>query len=338
MNKLWFVPVVVVAICGASSAWSQTEVNVYSAREESLIKPLLDRFTVATGIKVNLVTAKAGPLLTRLTAEGDNSPADVFITTDAGRLYRAKQAGVLQPAHSRHLNAVVPAAYRDPEGYWYGLSLRARPIMYVKGKVAPGEVTRYEDLAEPKWKGRICVRSSGNIYNQSLVASLLDANGEAATKAWLAGFVANFARHPTGGDRDQIKAAASGQCDIAIANTYYLGHMLAAGGEQTEAAQKLAIGWPNQADRGTHVNISGAGITRAAKHRANAVRLLEFLVTDESQKWYADVNYEFPVRAGIETNAVVLGFGAFKADAINVSTLGANNGAAVKLMDAAGWK
>ena len=340
LKRLWLGVGMLMAVGASSSVSAQSEVNVYSARKENLIKPLLDQFSAATGITVNLVTAKAGPLLQRLEAEEDNSPADVFITVDAGRLHQAKQAGVLQPVASPVLNAAVPAAYRDPEGYWFALSLRARPIMYVKAKVAAAELTRYEDLADPRWRGRICIRSSGNIYNQSLVASLLIASGEAATRAWLEGFVANFARNPKGGDRDQIKAAAAGQCDVAIANTYYLARMLASTKDdgQREAAQKLAIAWPNQADRGAHVNVSGAGVTRAAKNRANAVRLLEFLVVGASQQWYANVNYEYPVKSGIETNPLVLGFGDFKADAGNVAELGVYNRAAIILMDVAGWK
>ena len=196
------------------------EVNLYSARKEQLIKPLLDRFTEETGISVNLVTGKADALLKRLETEGRNTPADLLITTDAGRLHRAKDAGVLQPVTSETLDTAIPENMRDPVGYWFGLSQRARPIFYVKGKVDPSELSTYEDLAGEKWKGRICIRSSSNIYNQSLVASMIANDGEQQTEAWASGLVANFARPPKGGDRDQIKAAAAGQCDIAIANTY----------------------------------------------------------------------------------------------------------------------
>jgi iron(III) transport system substrate-binding protein len=318
---------------------ARADVNIYSARKEHLIKPLLDRFTASSGVKVNLVTADAGPLLERLRSEGRNSPADILITVDAGNLHAAKEAGVLQSVSSPALVAAVPAAYRDPQGHWFGLSLRARPIMYAKGKLTPGELSSYEDLADPRWKGRICIRSSNNIYNQSLVAAILAARGEADTLAWLQGFAGNFARKPSGGDRDQIKAAAAGECDIAIANTYYLAQMIASkDASEREAASRIAVFWPNQSGRGAHVNVSGAGVTAAAKNKDDAIRLLEFLVTDESQQWYADVNNEYPVREGVKLSETVAGFGAFKADDLNLSRLGLNNRPAVQLMDRAGWK
>lgn len=323
----------------ALAAPAHAEVNVYSARKEHLIKPLLDRFTASTGVPVNLVTAGAGPLLERLRSEGRNSPADVFITVDAGRLHAAREAGVLQPVSSPALAAAVPAAYRDPEGYWFGLSLRARPIMYVKGKVDPAELSSYEDLADPRWKGRICIRSSDNIYNQSLVAAMLEVKGEADTLAWLQGLVSNFARKPSGGDRDQIKAAAAGECDIAIANTYYLAQMIQSDDAgQREAASRLAVFWPDQNGRGAHVNVSGAGVTAASKNKEQAIRLLEFLVTEQSQEWYAEVNNEYPVRAGVKLSDTVASFGEFKADDLNLGLLGVNNRPAVQLMDRAGWK
>lgn len=316
------------------------EVNLYSARKEALIKPLLDKFTVQTGIKVNLVTAKADALLKRLESEGRNSPADVLLTTDAGRLHRAKAAGVLQPVKSGVLEQAVPTAYRDPEGYWYGLSLRARTIFYVKGKVEPAELSSYEALADPKWKGRICIRSSNNIYNQSLVASMIASNGEAKTEAWAKGLVANMARPPKGGDRDQIKAAAAGQCDIAVANTYYFAAMLHAGKDpvQQAAAGKMGVFWPNQASRGTHVNVSGAAVTSAAKNRDNAIKLLEYLSGPEAQEWYAQTNHEYPVREGTPVSDTLKSWGTFQADTLNLSALGENNAAALRLMDRAGWK
>jgi len=327
-------------ILGVSATQAlSSEVNVYSARKEALIKPLLDRFSEQTGIEVNLVTGKADALLKRLTSEGANSPADLLITTDAGRLHRAKDAGVLQPVSSNILNSAIPASYRDPEGYWHGLSVRARVIAYVKDKVNPGQLSRYEDLADSQWKGRICIRSSGNIYNQSLVASLLEANGEEATQTWANGVVKNMARTPKGGDRDQVKAAAAGVCDLAVVNTYYLGAMINGDDEnQREAAAKVAILWPNQEDRGTHVNVSGAGVTQSAKHREEAIRLLEFLVSEESQAWYASVNHEYPVREGVEWSDTLKQWGQFKADNLNLSRLGINNPEAVRLMDRAGWK
>ena len=321
------------------AAKAADEVNLYSARNEALIKPLLDRFTQQTGIQVNLVTGKADALLKRLQSEGRNSPADVLLTTDAGRLHRAKTAGVTQPVDSAELQAAIPAAYRDPEGHWYGLSLRVRPVLHVKDKVDPAELSTYEELADPKWKGRICIRSSDNIYNQSLVASLIAADGAEATEAWAKGLVGNLAQPPRGGDRDQIKAAAAGQCDIAVANTYYLAGMLTSkDAEERAAAERMAVFWPNQDGRGAHVNISGAAVTKAAGHKDAAVKLIEFLANDQSQQWYAETNGEYPVRKEIPVSPVLAAWGTFKADDLNLEQLGELNGDAVRLMDRAGWK
>jgi len=278
-------------------------------------------------------------LLKRLSSEGKNSPADVLITTDAGRLHRAKQADVIQPTQSELLNEKVPEHLRDPDAYWYGLSVRARPIFYVKGKVDPAELSTYEALNDQKWKNRICIRSSSNIYNQSLVSSLMAANGEEAVEAWAKGLVANFAQPPKGGDRDQIKAAAAGICDIAIANTYYYGGMLGSKDqEQVDAANKLAIFWPNQEGRGAHVNVSGIAMTKAASNIEPAKKLMEFLLNDESQAWYAEVNSEYPVSTTAKQGDVLKTWGEFKADQLNLSVLGEKNADAVKLMDRAGWK
>lgn len=316
------------------------EVNVYSARKENLIKPLLDKFTAETGIKTNLITAKADKLLTRLVNEGRNSPADVFITVDAGRLHRAKEKGVLQKTNNDILNNSIPAHLRDPEGYWFGLSQRSRVVFYAKDRVKPGELSTYEDLANAKWKKRICIRGSSNIYNQSLLASMVATNGEKAAQDWANSIVANMARPPKGGDRDQIKAAAAGQCDIAVANTYYYGKMLTnkKDASQLAAANKMAIFWPNQADRGAHVNVSGAGVVTHAPNKANAIKLLEFLTSKESQQWYAEVNFEYPVRTDAETSAMLKQWGDFKADNLNLAKLGVNNITAVKIMDKAGWR
>ena len=315
------------------------EVNVYSARKEALILPLLDKFTDQTGIKVNLITGKADALLKRLSSEGMNSPADILLTSDAGRLHRAKVAGVTQAFQSKQLASVIPSRYRDPEWHWVGLSLRTRPILYVKGKVDPAELSTYEALANPKWKSRICIRSSSNIYNQSLVASLIAANGEAATELWAKSLVENFARSPQGGDRDQIRAAAAGQCDIAIANSYYLAAMLnSSDATQVDAAKKMTVFWPNQEVRGTHVNISGAALTRYGKHHDNAVKLVEFLASEEAQQWYAESNGEFPIRENVPVSKVLTAWGKFKADTLNLSRLGELNTQALMLMDRAGWK
>ena len=320
-------------------AFAAGEVNLYSARKEALIKPLLERFTAETGIDVNLITGKADALVKRMQSEGSNSPADVLLTVDAGRLHRAEQADLLQPAGSEVLDRAVPAAYRDPQGLWYGLSLCARTIVYAKDRVDPKTLSSYEDLADPKWKGRICIRSSNNIYNQSLVAALIDELGEQTTETWAKGLVANMARPPKGGDRDQIKAVAIGQCDIAVINTYYLGTMLASTDpRERKAAEAVAVFWPNQQDRGVHMNISGAGIAKYAKHPDNARRLLEFLVSPEAQRWYGEVNFEYPVVQGVAESATLKSWGTFTADTINLGRLGDNNAAAVKLMDRAGWR
>ncbi len=337
--KFFTKAVISTLLLSSTAALAAPEVNLYSARKEALIKPLLDQFTEKTGITVNLVTGKADALLTRLKSEGRNTPADVFLTTDAGRLHRAEEAKVLQPVQSESLSKAIPASYRDPEGYWFGLSLRARPIMYVKGKVDPKTLSTYEALATPEFKGEICIRSSSNIYNQSLVASMIAVDGEANTETWAKGLVGNMARPPKGGDRDQIKAAAAGQCDIAVANTYYFGKMLAGGdASQKAAAEKLAIFWPNQDGRGTHVNISGAGVTTHAKNKDNAIKLIEFLASEDAQAWYSQVNYEYPVREGVEPSKVLAEWGNFKADNLNLSQLGDLNSKAVMLMDRAGWK
>lgn len=315
------------------------EVNVYSAREEQLIKPLLDAFSKDTGIKVNLITGDDDPLLERLKREGENSPADVLITADAGRLHRAVENGSLQPVQSAKLNQAIPAHLRDAGNQWFGLTYRARVLFYNPATVKPTELTTYEDLADPKWKGRICVRSSGNIYNQSLLASMIAAKGAAAAEQWAQGLVANFARPPNGGDRDQIKAVASGQCDIAIANTYYYAQMLYGGdAAQKAAASKVKIAFPNQADRGTHINISGAGITASAKNKDNAIKLLEYMTLDDAQRWYSTTNGEYPVKRGIEASPELQSWGSFKSDALNLSALGKNNAQAVQIMDKVNWQ
>lgn len=328
-----------VCLCLLGSWLSAAEVNVYSARKENLIKPLLHQFSERTGIQVNLITGKADALLQRIVSEGEHSPADLLITVDAGRLYRAQQAQALQPVDSKVLNDSIPEQYRDPAGHWYALSLRTRPIMYAPDRVSPKDLSTYEALGDTTWKRRICIRSSNNIYNQSLVASLLAHHGESETLAWARGLVSNFARPPQGGDRDQVRAVAAGQCDLAVANSYYLGKMLASRDPaQRSAAQKVGIFWPNQQGRGVHVNISGAGIARHSKNRASAIRLLEFLASDEAQRWYAETNFEYPVKPGIQPSKVLERRGTFKADALSLHRLGELNASAVMIMDRAQWK
>jgi iron(III) transport system substrate-binding protein len=333
------IALVLVSFSLVAPAFAADTVNVYSARKEALIKPLLDRFSAETGVTVNLVTGKGDALLTRLQAEGRNSPADVLITTDAGRLYRAQEAGVLQAVESDTLLREVPAHLRSPQNQWFGLSVRARAIVYATDRVNASELSTYEDLADPRWKGRICIRSSSNIYNQSLVAGMLATQGVASTEAWLAAFVPNFARPPQGGDRDQVLAVAAGQCDIAVVNSYYLGAMIISGEPtQQAAAEQVAIFWPNQDGRGTHVNISGAGVVSSSKNRAQAIALIEFLARDDSQQWYAEANNEYPVRPDIAPSALLQSWGEFKADQVDASELGRVNSAALMAMDRARWK
>ena len=318
------------------------EINVYSARQEALIKPLLKQFSDHTGVRVNLVTGKADALLTRLELEGEKSPADVLVTIDAGRLHRAKTAGLLHKVSSDLLRNTIPDNYRDPDGYWYGLSSRARIIMATAG-IDTKTVNSYEALAAPSLRGKICIRSSGNIYNQSLVASMIAAHGSRAALEWTRGLVANFARPPTGGDRDQVLAAAGGLCDIAVANTYYLAMMLSGDdARQREAAQAITVVWPNQNGRGAHVNVSGAGVTAAAAKRGDAAeaatKLIEYLVSAPAQHWYAEANNEYPIRPDVEISGTLQKWGAFKHDPLRLEKLGELNAEAVKLMDKAGWE
>ena len=322
-----------------ASASFAAEVNLYSSRHYDSDQKLYGEFTAQTAIKVNVVQAKANALLERLKREGRNSPADLLITVDAGNLGRAQAAGLLQPVASKVLEAAIPASFRESGGHWFGLTMRARVIMYHKDRVKPSELSTYEALADPRWKGRILIRSSNNIYNQSLVASLLATNGVEANEAWARGVVANMARKPKGGDRDQIRAVGAGEGDIAIANTYYLGRLVASKRPRDrKLTAKIGVFFPNQEGRGAHVNISGAGVTRYARNKANAVRLLEFLVSPEAQKVFAEADYEYPVRSGVAQSAIVDAWGRFKADSLNVGKLSEFNGEAVRLMDRAGWR
>ena len=338
INNMRYVTLVVL-LALIPPAGPAEEVNVYSGRKESLIKPLFDEFTKDTGIRVNLVTGKADALIKRLELEGEKSPADMLLTVDAGRLHRAKEQGLLQPISSTQLNEVVPESYRDPQGYWFGLSIRARVIVYSRAKIQPAQLSTYEALADPVWHNQLCVRSSANIYNQSLVASMLAHHGGEKTEEWIRELVANFARDPKGGDRDQIKAVAAGQCKLALVNTYYLAGMLSSDiDSEVDAANRVALFWPNQEDRGAHVNVSGAGVTRSARNRTAAIRLLEYLVSIPAQEWYGKTNHEFPVRDGLAGANILQSWGAFKADSLNLAVLGEQNQAAVRAMDRAGWK
>ncbi len=320
------------------TALAAGEVNIYSYRQEVLIRPLLEEFTKQSGIKVNIVYVKdAG--IERLKAEGKASPADAVLTVDVANLVQLENAGLLQPVTSATIENNIPAQYRDPDGKWFGLSLRARIIVYNPDKVKKEELTTYEGLADPKWAKRICIRTSGHTYNLALTSSIVAANGAAKAQEWANGFAKNLARNPTGGDRDQIQAVAAGVCDLAIVNTYYLAGMLAG---KDEAAKKAGMAvkpfFPNQSGRGAHVNISGVAVTASAKNKDNAVKLIEFLSGDAAQKIYADKVQEYPVKAGIEPSEILLGFGSFKADALPLAKLGALRAETLKIVDRAGWR
>lgn len=338
LKKVWLSSVAAVGLLAAGVA-SAAEVNVYSARQENLIKPILDRFSEQTGITVNLITGGADELITRMELEGRNSPADILLTVDVGRLHRAKEMGLLQPVESEVLSSQIPEQYRDSDGHWFSVSLRSRVIVYDRERVDPSQLSTYEDLADPKWDGKICIRSSSNIYNQSLTASMVSHHGVEATEEWARGLVANMARNPQGGDRDQIAAVAIGQCELAVVNTYYLAGMLNATTDaEREQAQAVAVFWPNQEGRGAHINVSGAGVSAHAPNEAEAIQLLEFMVGDEAQTWYAEANNEFPIRTDIPVSDTLESWGEFEADPLALEQLGIHNAEAVRLMDRAGWR
>ena len=315
--------------------------NLYSARHYDTDEALYANFTSLTGIRINRIDAGEDALLERVRNEGARSPADVFLTVDAGRLWRAEQLGLFRPVKSATLDARIPAALRHPDGMWFGFSLRARVIGYDKSKIKPGEIRTYADLADPRWKGKICVRSGSHIYNLSLVGAMIGNLGEAGAEQWVRGVVANLARPPRGGDSDQFKAVAAGECQIAVANTYYYARLLrSAHPEERAAANRVGIVIPDQGTgRGAHVNISGAGVLKNAPHPDNAVRFLDYLASDEAQRYFADGNNEWPVVPTVTVNnAALAAFGEVTYDVQNVAVLGRNQPAAQRLVDRAGWK
>lgn len=330
--------VISIAACGGTPSKEEV-VNVYTHRHYQADEELFAKFTEETGIKVNIVNASADELIQRLETEGENSNADILITVDAGRLVRAQEKGLLQPVSTDKLLTNIGPKFREAEGYWYGITYRARIIAYAKDRVNPEDIQRYEDLADPKWKGKVLIRSSENIYNQSLLASIIVADGEEGAKDWAAGVVANMARNPKGSDRDQVKAVAAGEGDLAVVNTYYIGLMLSdANEEERKAGESVGIIFPNQADRGTHINISGVAVTKYSPNKANAIKLIEFLSEEPAQKALAGVNYEYPVNPKVQKDAILEAWGDFKADDIELSLLGKYNSEAVKLFDEVGWK
>ncbi|WP_201534607.1 extracellular solute-binding protein [Psychrobacter immobilis] len=317
---------------GATSDDTNT-ITIYSSRNEQLIKPLLDRYTEETGVNIELVTDKNGPLMARLQAEGKNTPADMLLTVDAGNLWQAAQQGLLQPVASEILEANVPAKYRDPEGLWTGLSLRARTIMYDPSKVTPDQLSTYADLADPKWKGKLCLRTSNSVYNQSLVASMIENLGEEKTEAVIRGWVANLATDVFSDDTSMLKAIAAGQCEVGLSNSYYYGRLL---DEQPNFPVKLF--WANQGTTGTHVNISGAGVVASSDNADGTLKLIEWLSSDKAQGLYASSDKEFPVKEGVDESEMLRSWGEFKKDDINVQKFGELQTQAIQMMDKAGYK
>lgn len=311
------------------------EVNVYSYRQPELIKPLTDAFTEKTGIKVNAVFLRKG-LIERLQAEGKRSPADLIFTVDIARLAGVVEAGLTQPVDSDVLRANIPEEMRDPGNGWFGLTARARVVYASKDRVADGEVTTYEDLADPKWKGRICVRSGLNAYNLALTSAVIARHGEEAARDWLEGLKANLARKPQGNDRAQVKAIWAGECDISIGNTYYMALMLNKE-DQKPWAESVRIEFPRFFDGGTHINISGMALTTSAPNREAAVQLMEFLASAEGQRIYAEINAEYPVLAGVPASDLVESWGAFEYDDMPLTTIAANRAAAVRLTEEVGF-
>ena len=307
------------------------EVNVYSHRQPELIQPLVDAFTAQTGIAVNVAFVDKG-MAERLTAEGARSPADLVLTVDIARLMQVVQADVIQPVQSPVLEANIPATLRDPGNLWFGLTARARIVYASRDRVQPGEITTYEDLADPKWKGRLCTRSGTNDYNIALLAAYITHHGEAAAKTWAEGLKANLARKPEGGDRDQVKAIAAGECDIAVGNTYYIGQMMA-DPEQRPAAEAVRIEFPVFQGDGTHLNISGIAMTKAAPNKAAALKFMEWLSGDTAQKLYAETNHEFPVKPGVLRSALVQSWGDFTPDSKSLSEIAAMRPAALRIME-----
>jgi len=314
-------------------------VNVYSHRHYKADQELFAQFEQQTGVKVNVIKASADELINRMQQEGERCPADVLITVDAGRLFRAKEMGLLQPLISMVINKNVPQAYRDDTNHWFGLTRRARVFAYSKDRVKPSELSTYDALTDEKWRGRVLVRSSSNIYNQSLLASMIANGNKEKAKSWAAGIVANMARPPKGNDRDQVKAIAQGLGDVAIVNTYYIGKLLESDNEEEKkAAAAVGIFFPKNSKGKTHVNISGAGIARYSPNIGNAMRFIEFLTGAEAQRKFAVANHEYPVNPEIPASKLLDSWGTFEGDEAPFEAFGVYNSDAVKIFDEVGWK
>jgi iron(III) transport system substrate-binding protein len=323
----------------ADNSGKEQIVNVFTARHYDVDSQLYEAFTKETGIKVNEIKGTAEELVERLKREGESSEADLFVTVDGGVLNYAKQNNVLQPVESQTLDSSVPAELRDTDKQWTGIATRARVIVYAKDRVTPDQLSTYEDLAADKWKGKVLARSSSNLYNQSLLASFIELNGEQQAEEWAKGIVANFARDPEGGDRDQAKAIVAGQGDVAIMNTYYVGQMLnSKDAEEVKVAEQIGVFFPNQETTGAHLNISGAGLTKHAKNKENAIKLLEFITSKEGQTLLTQGSFEFPVNAAADLPELLKGWGEFKAQQLDFAKLGENNKKAVEILNKVGWK
>ncbi|WP_262372402.1 Fe(3+) ABC transporter substrate-binding protein [Sutcliffiella horikoshii] len=314
-------------------------VNLYTSRHYEADQELYKRFEEETGIKVNVVEGKGDELMERLNIEGEATEADVFITSDAGNLHQAKEAELLQAVESDVLVENIPEKLRDVDNQWFGLTKRARVIVYHKERVSPEELSTYEALAEPEWKDRVVIRTSENMYNMSLLASFIDIMGKDEAKAWAQGIADNMARDPEGGDRDQAKAVAAGEADVAIMNTYYLGGMLnGTDEEEKKVAESIGVFFPNQETTGAHINISGAGVTKHAKNKENAIKFIEFLSSEEAQGQFAEANSEYPVNEKVEPSELLKSWGEFKEQDINLSKLGENQQEAIRIFNEVGWK
>ncbi|MVW73805.1 extracellular solute-binding protein [Pseudomonas xionganensis] len=331
LSKSLFAAFTLSALAGAVQA--ADEVVVYSARIDELIKPVFDAYTEKTGVKVKFITDKEAPLLARLQAEGANTPADMLITVDAGNLWQAEQEGVLKALDSDVIEANIPAQYRSSTGSWTGLSLRARTIFYSTERVQPNELSTYEALADKNWEGRLCLRTSKKVYNQSLTATLIETHGAEKTEEIVKGWVANLATDVFPDDTALLQAIDAGQCDVGITNTYYYGRLV-----KQQPNLKVKPFWPNQADRGVHVNLAGAGVTKHAPNAEAAQKLLEWMTTEEAQGLFAALNQEFPANPAVPASPEVAAWGSFKADSIATEVAGKRQAEATMLMDRAGWK
>lgn len=334
-----FIRPVLLAAALIPSALLAAEVNLYSHRHYEVDKEIFADFTARTGIQVNVVQASADQLIERLRSEGSNSPADLLMTVDAGRLQRAKDAGLLQPSTSAKLTSQVPPNLRDADSHWHAVTVRARVIVYAKDRVRPSELSTYEALADPKWKGRLLVTSSGSVYNQSLLASIIAANGPERALEWARGVSTNMARIPQGGDRDQARAIAAGLADVAVINTYYLGLLRSSTAPaDRQVGNAVDVFFPNQDGRGAHINVSGIGLTRHARNRAEAIQLIEYLTSPEVQARFATANHEYPVNLDVNASPVLKEFGSFKADRESIPKMGALNADAVRIFNRVGWQ